>query len=202
MNPVELVTACLSKDERMIVGPVSEAKETNPFVRHRLFVIRGGPGHFDFISLPSGTFGYFVANSLTATRLTRQGKEIELVLADEWDDLPTMDPVKLASLILMYLAPDYHTVLLDSSELSRYGQLDEQEFAMLPGIGATQAYRFGKVVNVHAITLWGSLRERRNLGIERFAINSAGHVEFEERKVLSEKLFLDGDRDIWVGPVV
>jgi hypothetical protein len=206
MNPVDLVRSILSPDEHdacLAWGrQIKEVPEQCPFRRHRLFMIWGPTTLFDFPTLPGGSLAYFAANGSSAIRLTRKNKEIQRILAAEWRDLPALDAVCLASLILKFFdagIKDSHHVLPDADALRTYGmstagvpryELNEGELAKaLPNIGSTSSVFEGRSVSIRAVTLCGWMHEKQNLGVESIAIAEDGSVSFAERKVLSRRIF-------------
>lgn len=208
MNPIELVKADLSPEEwdsacQSWREPIQEVTEQCPFARHRLFIVYGQTGQFDFPTLPHGSCTYYAANGRSAVRLTRNNKEIQTILAAEWADLSTSDPVRLSSLVLKFFDAGIkasHLVLLDANELRNFGnrkhlmtnyQLNENQFEMaMPHIGMTESTFDGKCLSVRAVTLCGWMHDKRNLGIESFMIGSDGIVSFAKRRVLSRRIFI------------
>ena len=61
------------------------------FRSYKIYVVRGRTEQFDFPILPWGSYTYYAVNSREAVRLTRAGKEIERILAEEWKSLPLQD---------------------------------------------------------------------------------------------------------------
>ncbi len=208
MNPIELVQRDLGAEEWDVAcqswrEPIQELPEECPFQRHRLFIVRGRTSQFDFPSLPHGSYAYYVANGHSATRLTRKNKEIQSILADEWENLPAADPVRLASLVLKFFDAGInatHEVLKDADALHAFGnpvhqprdyELNHDEFAKaLPAIGSTQSNFDGEVLSVRAVTLRGWMHNKQNLGIESFTIGVDGNVSFAKRHVLSQRIFV------------
>ena len=207
MNPVELVKRDLTPDEwdsacQSWREPIRELPDQCPFARHRLFIIHGRTKQFDFPSLPHGSYGYYAANGRSATRLTRENKDIQSILADEWAELPESDPVCLASLILKFFdagTKERHHVLKDADDLQSFGnpahpatnyELNDKEFSKaLPNIGSTVIAFDSAVLSLRAVTLRGWMHDKQNLGIESFTIGSDGLVSFQKRDVLSKRIF-------------
>lgn len=201
MNPIELVKRDLGDQQwttarQSFLEPIVERIEECPFSRHRLFMVRGRTGQFDFPTLPHGSYGYYVADGQAATRLTRKGKEIQSILADEWDALPALDPVRLASLVLHFFNAGIgqsHFVLGDAESLRAFGrnyQVDEKEFdRVLPEVGLTRSTIDRQVLSLRAITLRGWKHMKQNLGIELLAIRADGSVSLATRHVLSHRIF-------------
>jgi len=202
MNPLELVERDLQRDEANTSVSVSELSDRCPFSRHRLFVVSGATRRFDFPTLPGGSRGYYVANGESATRLTREGKEIESVLSAEWDHLSSADPVLLASLILNFYDGGIratHYVIRDLDALLNFGdaqrptrdyKLNEKQLSQaVPRIGSTSSRQDADVLAIRAVTLCGWMHDKRNLGIESFTVNPEGHPSFAKREVLSRKIF-------------
>ena len=157
---------------------------------------------FDFPTLPSGSMGYYIANGHRVMRLTRQGKEIETVLSEEWDHLNAANAVLLASLILKFYdggIRETHHVLKDLDALvsfcdseNRYRKykLDQKQLSLATkGIGSTNMLRDGDGLSLRAVTLCGWMHDKRDLGVERFKIDREGHPTFEKRIVLSRRIF-------------
>jgi hypothetical protein len=207
VNPVELVKGVLTPDEWEAAcearrEPIHEVAEQCPFFRHRLFIIYGRTGQHDFVTLPHGSYCYVAATGKLAIRLTRQDKEIQSVLRDEWDSLPNSDPVVLASLILNFFDGGIkasHHVLRNSDDLRSFVkahrptntyELNEKEFAKsLESIGSTESVLSDDTLSIRAITLCGWMHRKQNLGIESLAVNSEGVVSFQTRTVLSRRIF-------------
>ncbi len=207
MNPVELVKRDLTPDEwdaacQSSREPIQELPDQCPFSRHRLFIIHGRTKQFDFSTLPHGSYGYYAANGRSATRLTRENKEIQSILADEWTELSESDPVCLASLILKFYdagIKEQHHVLKDADDLRSFGnpthpaknyELNDKEFSKsLPNIGTTVISFNGTVLSLRAVTLCGWMHDKQNLGIESFTIGADGLVSFRKRDVLSRRIF-------------
>lgn len=207
MNPVELVKRDLTPEEwdaacQSWREPIQELPDQCPFARHQLFIIRGRTKQFDFPTLPRGSCGYYAANGRSATRLTRENREIRSILADEWAELPESDPVCLASLILSFYDAGIkarHRVLKDADGLRslenpthavKNYELNVKEFSKaLPEIGLTEMAFDGAVLFLRAVTLCGWMHRKHNLGIESFTITSVGVVAFQKRHVLSNNVF-------------
>jgi hypothetical protein len=149
--------------------------------------------------------GYVAVNERKALRLTRRNREIETVLAEEWNDLPAADPVRLADLVLTFYDGGPHAshrVLRDADALramtepgpsrieSGY-QLHERNLAaVLARIGTTRTEVLSEgELSVRAVTLLGWMHTKQNLGIESFVIRSTGEVRFEKRIVLTRRIF-------------
>lgn len=208
MDPVELVRLDLSPDEWEAAcqswrEPIQELPDQCPFRRHRLFIIHGRTKQFDFPTLPNGSYAYYAANGQFATRLTRKNKEIGSVLAAEWDELPALDAVCLASLILKFFDAGIkasHHVLKNADALRVFGnlpsgakryELNQMEFAKaLPMIGSTSSTLNGQLLAVRAVTLCGWMDDKQNLGIESFTVGADGSVAFAKRHVLSRRIFV------------
>ncbi len=207
MNPIELVKGDLTPEEweatsQSWTEPIQEVADQCPFSRYRLFLVHGRTKQFDFSMLPHGSYGYYAANGRVAIRLTREGKEIERILAEEWDALPDVDAVCLASLILKFYDAGIkasHDVLRDGHELEMYGgalnlekdfELDSKEMAKaLPDMEPTQSTLKGSRLIVRALTLCGWMHEKKNLGVGSITIASDGMVSFGDRVVLSKRIF-------------
>tara|TARA_R110002072_G_C7909868_1_gene530272 strand:- start:1017 stop:1664 length:648 start_codon:yes stop_codon:yes gene_type:complete len=207
MNPGELVKCDLTPEEwdaacQSRREPIQELPDQCPFTRHRLFIIHGRTKQFDFPTLPHGSLGYYAANGLAATRLTRANKEIQSILANEWATLAKSDPVCLASLILKFYDGGIkasHHVLRDADDLRSFGnpalptknyELNEKELSIaLPNIGSTLSTADGAVLSLRAVTLCGWMHDKQNLGVESFTIGSDGTVSFRQRDVLSKRIF-------------
>jgi hypothetical protein len=210
MNPIELVRDDLRRDPSVTARPqildaLHEIPDENPFLRHRLFIVYGTIGQFEFPALPSGSFAYYAADGRKAERLTRKHREIESLLADEWDALPVADPVRLARLVLRFYdggIRSSHDVLRDANDLRemtkprREGplcgfELNVREFAaVLPRVGATVASSLSDgTLSIRAVTLLGWMHTKQDLGIESFTIDRNGAVHFAERIVLTRRIF-------------
>jgi hypothetical protein len=205
LNPAELVKRDLAPDEWEAAcqswrDPIQEVADQCPFSRHRLFIVHGRTKQFDFPTLPHGSFGYFAANGRAATRLTREHKEIQTILADEWDGLVAVDAVCLASLVLKFFDAGIkasHHVLCDALDLQSFGnstaknyELNQKELTeALPNIGSTRSAVDGGLLTVRAVTLCGWMHEKQNLGVESFTIASDGIVLLGKRYVLSRRIF-------------
>lgn len=202
MNPEELVKRDLQIDDSDTTVSVNEIANQCPFSQHRLFLVLGATKRFDFPTLPVGSLGYYVANAHSATRLTRQNKEIESVLSAEWNHLPNADPVLLASLILKFYDGGIHAthhVLQDIDALRSFGdsqspsrdyELNEKELSRVtPEIGLTESTRMEDVLAIRAVTLCGWMHDKQNLGVESFTIARDGKPTFQKRHELSRKIF-------------
>lgn len=207
LNPLELVKRDLTPDEwdaacQSSREPIRELPEQCPFAQHRLFIIHGRTNQFDFPTLPHGSYGYYAVNGRAATRLTRENKEIQSILADEWATLAESDPVCLASLMLKFHDAGIkasHNVLKDVDDLRSFGnpahpaknyELNDKEFnKALPNIGSTVTAVDGAVLSLRVVTLCGWMHEKQNLGVESITIASNGAVSFRKRKVLSKRIF-------------
>ncbi|MDP1560716.1 MAG: hypothetical protein Q8M16_04910 [Pirellulaceae bacterium] len=207
MNPLELIKSDLTPDEwdtacQSWREPIQELRDQCPFARHRLFIIHGRTKQFDFPTLPHGSYGYYAANGRSATRLTRENKEIHSILSDEWAALAESDPVCLASLILKFYDAGIkarHHVLKDADDLRSFGnptntaknyELNDKEFSQaLPRIGSTAMALDGAMLSLRAVTLCGWMHDKQNLGVEWFTISSDGTVSFRNRDVLSKRIF-------------
>jgi hypothetical protein len=167
-----------------------------------LFVVSGFG--FDFRA-SIGSYAYFAVNEHRALRLTRKNREIESVLAEEWNDLPSADPVRLAKLVLPFYDGGMnasHQVLRDADELcgmTKYGAPPVDSgyrfhprklAAVLPRIGTTRTAVLAEgELSVRAVTLLGWMHLKRNLGIESFVIRSSGEIRFDKRIVLTKRIF-------------
>ena len=202
MNPEELVKRDLQIENSDTVLSVKEIPDQSPFSQHRLFVVHGPTKRFDFPTLPGGSMGYYAANGHTATRLTRQSKEIESVLSADWKQLASTDPVLLASLILRFYDGGIHAshhVLKNLEALLCFGdsqrpfrdyELNEKALSKVKEeIGSTEAVQDSDALMIRAITLCGWMHDKRNLGIESFAVARDGRLSFQKRHVLSRKIF-------------
>lgn len=141
----------------------------------------------------------FAAIENEVIRLTREGKEIERVLAVEWDGLNSIDPVELSSTILRFYDAGIkatHAVLRDESDLHsrcegpRGYELNDAELSNCRDqIGNTQSWMEEDCFYLRAITLCGWMHVRSNLGIEYLTIRRNGTVQQRQRKVLSKQIF-------------
>jgi hypothetical protein len=213
MNAIELVRDDLRRDpwvnaDPRLIDGLREIPDQSPFLRHRLFIIHGRVGQFEFRALPSGSFAYYAADGKKAIRLTRKHLEIESLLADEWDALPIADPVRLASLVLRFYdggIRSSHDVLRDASSLREVTELRKARSfgggfklneraiaAVLPRIGSTSSSVLSDgILSVRAVTLLGWMHTKQNLGIESFTIDRHGKVGFADRIVLTSRTFSD-----------
>lgn len=170
--------------------------ELSPFQSSKTYFIHGRTGQYDFPTLPHGSYCIYDADGRKATRLTRQGKEIESVLKANWHMLNECNPVVLANLILTFFdggIRSTHHVLLDADAICCHGEnyvLNDREFAKSQElIGATTASRCDDVVVIRAVTLCGWMHDKRNLGIENIRVLQSGEVQLDKRSVLSKKIF-------------
>lgn len=207
MNPVDLVRSALCDEEWELVlqswrEPILEVPDQCPFRRYRLFMVRGGTRQFDFPTLPRGSYTFFVANGRIATRLTRENKEIETILREEWEDLTEVDPVVLSSFVLKFYDAGIkatHHVLRNSTDLEVFAgdpkplrdyHVTEKELLNVESrIGETNSQRHHDVLTIRAITLCGWMHDKRNLGIELIKIAQNGTVTLATREILSQKIF-------------
>ena len=210
MTPIDLIRADLGEDNWKCCDlgatgatTLSPTEELCPFSSSQTYLVFGRTRQFDFTTLPHGSYCVYAVNGRKALRLTREGKEIEQLLEENWQSLNDCDSVILATLILKFFdggIRETHQVVADAEALiSRKGMprlfareyvFDEQELAKSQElIGATTVVQCGDTVALRAVTLRGWMHDRRNLGIERIHISKSGKVSLEERQVLSERIF-------------
>lgn len=190
----ELWAECILRMSSTDELPVVE--ELSPFLSSKTYFIYGKTGQFDFPTLPHGSYCIYVADGRKATRLTRQGKEIESVLKVNWQMLTECNPVVLANLILTFFdggIRSTHHILPDADAICCVGKncvLNDREFAKSEElIGVTSISRCDDAVVIRAVTLCGWMHDKRNLGIENIRILKSGEVELDKRIVLSKKIF-------------
>jgi hypothetical protein len=174
-------------------------QDLSVFNGYKIYRVRGDDSQFDFPMLPHCSFGYYAANAQEAVRLTRGGKEIQFILANEWPFLASACPVHLASLILCFYDGGIkasHHVLADADDLRsmcaprREYRLDEEMFAKASkDLGVTSFRLEENKAVVRAITLMGWMHHKTNLGIETLTIHDNGNVELSERRIMAERIF-------------
>ncbi|TWU07336.1 hypothetical protein CA54_57420 [Symmachiella macrocystis] len=203
MDPVELNQDQIRDDssEEPSVALIQPTGDLSPFLNYKIHIVRGRKGEFDFPAMlfGRGSYGVFATNENESIPLTRKGKEIETILASEWDRLVQSDPVVLASLILLLYGSgsrETHHVLKDAAELQSMCQnssgyeLHEKRFEYhLPRIKTTYIKVENDLALVRAVTLFGRMHDKGNLGIERFSIDRNGVVLPQERELISRNIF-------------
>lgn len=205
MNPIDLIRRDLGADwERLWRGraravSVRLEETLSVFSGYKIYVVMGDTHQFDFPCLPNGSMAYYAANGAKAVRLTRTGKEIQSILAEEWPSFAQSNPVCLASLLLRFLDGDVrtsHHVLANADDLramclrpATYRLNEEALAKALPDVGVTSSFLEGSQVVIRAITLLGWRHDKRNLGIEILTIHENGQVAMAERQVLAKKIF-------------
>ena len=206
MNPVDLIKRHLGPVEwercrqAWAEGAIINLQEElDVFPDHKIYLVRGQTQQFDFPMLPDCSYGYYAANGREAVRLTREGKEIERILAANWLSLPATDPVRLASFILGFYDGGIkasHYVLADVNELvamctrPRTYRVNADSLARArPRLGTTTCTIEGDTIRLRAVTLCGWMHCKQNLGVETIAIFKDGTVDLGPREVLAEKVF-------------
>lgn len=205
MNPRDLIIQHLGPAQWKEVlrgwgeqGAIRLLDEKLQLKTHKIYIVQGAHGQFDFTALPFGSYGYYAANGREALRLTRTNKEIEQVLAANWEHLSTVPPVLLAGLILPFYDGGIkatHLPLANEAALralcsSPQRTMNESAFA-----DAQSKMRDSSVtvrdqnVILRAITLMGWMHDKQNLGIERVTIQKSGRVELAAREVLAKRIF-------------
>lgn len=203
MRPIDLIKGDLGEDvwracssRTPCSGEIRPAGELSPFSTSKTYVIHGRTKQFDFPTLPGGSYCVYDANGKRAIRLTREGKEIESVLGENWLLLPKCDPVILSGLVLMFFDGGIlstHRVLLNAESLlsnERGYLINEKEFVKAePLIDSTKFVAEDGLLTIRAVTLTGWMHDKQNLGIEHIHISRSGDVQLDARKVLSKKIF-------------
>jgi hypothetical protein len=127
--------------------------------------------------------------------LTREGKEVESLLEQNWTSLPLCNPVVLASLILTFFDDGIHSthqVLPNAKALHspKRHVLDEEEMKNAQDfIGNTTVAQLDDSVVIRAVTLCGWMHDKGNLGIETIRVVRSGKVQLDKREVLSKQIF-------------
>jgi hypothetical protein len=177
-------------------GEIDPTDELSPFPTSKTYLIHGRTRQFDFPTLPHGSYCVYDANGRRAIRLTREGKEIESVLGENWLLLPKCDPVVLARLILKFFDGGIratHRVLINAESLRSDGKhyvLNEKEFGKAEALIETTRFVFeDELLTIRAVTLCGWMHDKRNLGIEYIHISRSGDVQLDARQVLSKRIF-------------
>jgi hypothetical protein len=196
LGPAEWTRACGAWQEPFVI------KLDEPscvFANFKTYVVHGATNQFDFPMLPHCSYGYYVANGSRAIRLTREGKEIEQILASEWTELRQTSPVLLASFIIRFYDAGIlasHRVLKDVEDLkamceppSQYRLNETGLSAVRPQVGETSLRLDGDTVILRAVTLLGWMHMKSNLGIEHIRVAHDGRVTLEPRRVLTENTF-------------
>ena len=134
--------------------------------------------------------------------MTREGKEIRTILREEWPHLADADPAHLATVILRFYdggTKGTHRVLRSREEL----------LAMCENTGPLTAYELNRKVfdavrdriqppsskladgslRITATTLMGWMHNKRDLGLEQFAVVPDGSVHLAGRVVLAKSVF-------------
>jgi hypothetical protein len=200
VKPIDLIKSDLGEDlwkacYPRSIGELSPVENLSPFQSSKTYIVRGKTGQIDFVSLPHGSYCYYVVDHQKAVRLTRAGREIESVLRENWPTLQDCHPVKLASLILNFFdggIRSSHAVLPDAEKLHAYQHhvLDNEELERVQDlIGTTIICCQEDEINIRAVTLCGWMHNKQNLGIERIRISKCGNVQLDKREVLSERIF-------------
>lgn len=174
----------------------------SPFNDFCLYLVQGERDQFDFPTLPYGSYGIYAVNKDKAIRLTRKGKEIQLVLAHEWETLGNVDPVALAEIILMFFDGGIkasHHVLRDLADLRRMANahglgcgyiLNENRLSKFAECFASTCMIVDSgELKLRAVTLMGWMHDKQNLGIEMIYVSKDGTVRLDLRKTMVTRIF-------------
>ena len=193
----DLLSQQLATTAKAWTDQIRPTDKPSPFRAFDLYYVNGSRGQFDFPALPSGSYCIYAANGKNAIRLTRERKEIQLILRQEWDGLATADPVVLSAVILRFFDGGIrasHYVLRDIADLRRFAQvgyvLNERRLSRVEGlIGSTSMQVDSEEMKLRTLTLMGWMHHKRNLGIEMIHISKDGVVRLDKRKTLTRRVF-------------
>ena len=172
----------------------------SPFTRFRLYRVAGIYEMFDFPTLPFGSYCIYAASAQQAIRLTRKGKEIQIILKEEWENLAMADPVELSTVLLWFFgvpSSDHH-VLRDLEDLRKFAQpeefpryvINENKLATVQAdIGHAHLQVNRENLELRVVTLLGWMHDKQNLGIETIHIARDGMVTLGKRRTLLRRVF-------------
>jgi hypothetical protein len=156
---------------------------------------------FERPALPSSSYIYCAflqsESELRCVELTPRNSALNELLVENWELLPSMEPDRLAQFILTMhtIGTTYHEVLANISELDTQSRRDEGFVVSEVGCGlATDSLKTtfvsnSKLATIHALTLYGWMHEKQNLGFTDIQIGIDGKLQFGERQTLCEPVF-------------
>ncbi len=131
--------------------------------------------------------------------MTRERKEIEQLLEEEWNILPERPAVELAVFLLPFYdngIKEAHTVISTKEDFDRlYSdafEINRTELERIStDVGKTEYSEITDAeVVLRIVTLMGWMHTKNNLGIETLHVEKNGRCYLEKRKVLSRNIFL------------
>ena len=205
---LRLVCASLKIDEDVCnLGLSSVGEYAGMFPETQIFAITGYG--FERPSLPGGSYMYFAfdrANIDTPfLELTPRSSALDRILAANWNVLPNLSPVQLADFILTMntVGTEYHEVLADMAELDKQSRRDQgfvlnddAHCLMINSPFTTSTETTPDGILIHALTLFGWMHEKQNLGVTSITVTRGGDLHFGDRQTICEPVFRDTP-DIW-----
>ena len=203
------VCAALEIDEDISslgLRPVREYADMFPEIE--IFAITGCG--FERPSLPSSSYMYFAFNRVNDgapfVELTPRTSALNTLLAAHWDVLPNLSPVQLADFILTMntVGTVYHEVLADMTEIDKQSRRDEgfvlnddaRRLMIDSPFTTTSLDATSNGISIHALTLFGWMHEKQNLGVTDITIARGGDLQIGDRQTMCDPVFRDMP-DIW-----
>ena len=168
------------------------------FQRHKMFLAFGNSSDFDFVTLPSGTFGHFAKRGNVVTWIRRGTDSLRCLLRDEWNILPNTNLCELVEFILGFMVDNPikngHNVVQDVNALrmmdSEYRKIDVYELERVADdIGTTTLLSTGTTHTIRFVSLCGWMHTKQELGWNVLQINAEGQCSVSDRKVISQRIF-------------
>ena len=181
---------------------------TDLFPDTHILAIRG-PG-FERIELPPVSSVMLIALRLsnpdaTFVELSPRSNGLREVLASNWNLLPDLSPVQLAKFILTTHTTGVvdHEVLTDMTSLDASSRRDEG-FVLNQNarriINSSPAKTFTSVssnsFSIHALTLYGWMHEKQELGVTDITVFNDGDYQIGDRRTICDPVFDEIPR-IW-----
>lgn len=177
--------------------PVDEFADLFPDTK--IFAIKG-PG-FERPSLPSSSYMYFAYNPATKSdpvELTPRNGALNDLLAAHWQLLPQVPPVRLAAFVLTMgiVGTVGHDVLrvvgdLDDPVRRDQGYLLTAEARRLVADSslATSLDKVDNGIVIHALTLFGWMHKKQDLGVTDIHVSGSGDLRFGDRQSICRPVF-------------
>lgn len=162
-----------------------------------------GPG-FERLTLPGGSYMYCAYRRTNPEKpfieLTPRNSALGDLLAANWRILPSLSPVQLADFIFTMQTIEVvsHEVLTDMTDLDKPSRRDEgfvlnddarrmmDESPFKTSLATTDAG-----FSIHALTLFGWMHKKQNLGVTDINIAHNGALHFGDRRTICDPVFRD-----------
>ena len=178
------------------------------FPETHIFAI-SGPG-FERPTFPLVTSYMYCAYRRTNpdspfVELTPRNSALSELLAAHWEILPDLSPVQLADFIFTMQTTETisHEVLTDTTDLDKPSRRDkgfvlndDARQIMTDSPIKTSLVTTDTGLSIHALTLFGWMHEKQNLGITNINIDHRGDLHFGDRRTICDPVFCDIPR-IW-----